>query len=102
MGKKGIKTARELSKSKTIREAVGKNSERVLAKSADVAGDFVSKKISDFGSRYREPEEEDDEEIPNNSRRETSAREVLAEEMEERPKRYIPPGLRRINRLTNL
>ena len=65
----------------------------------------MSKKISDFESRYREPEEED-EEIPDNARRETSAREVLAEEMEDKPKRYILPELRRkiINesRLTNL
>ena len=105
LGKKGLKTAKELSKSKTIREAVGKNTEKVLAKSADVAGDFVSKKISDFGSRYREPEE-DEEEIPSSSGRTTSAREVLEEEMEKRPKRYIPPDLRRRLieelRLTNL
>ena len=48
-----------------------KNVEKVVAKSADVAGDFVSKKISDFGSRYREPEEEDEEELLNNTKRET-------------------------------
>ena len=105
LGKKGLKKATELSKSKTIRKAVDRNVKKVVAKSADVAGDFVSKKISDFGSRYREPEEEE-EEIPSNVRREASAREVLAEEMEDKPKRYIPPELRRkiINelRLTNL
>ena len=106
LGKKGLKKATELSKSKTIRKAVDRNVKKVVAKSADVAGDFVSKKISDFGSRYREPEEEEEEEIPSNSRREASAREVLAEEMEDKPKRYIPPELRRkiIDelRLTNL
>ena len=98
LGKKGLRKATELSKSKTIRKAVDRNIKKVVAKSADVAGDFVSKKISDFGSRYREPEEEEDEEeIPDNARRETSAREVLAEEMEDKPKRYIPPELRRKN-----
>ena len=110
LARKGISAAKDLAKSKTIRKAIKQNTKKIVAKAADVARDFVSKKISDFGSRYCEPSEEDNvcaiEEIPNNVRREASAREVLDEEMEGKPKRCIPPELRRklIDelRLTNL
>ena len=44
LGKKVIKAAKDLSKLKTIRKAVDRNVKKVVAKSADVAGDFVSKK----------------------------------------------------------